>query len=305
MELSFITLDVFTQTRYRGNPLAVVTIPADGPKPTQEQKQTIAREFNLSETVFIHDVADPETNKTRQIDIFLTHSELPFAGHPTIGAAVSLLPQGVNKVITKAGPIPITQTGPDSAQAGIPHNVHLHQRRLRDLTLGANDLQSVDEIRQLELDAPVFSIVKGMSFILIELPSLELLAKVCLTGAHFPAHELLDQEWQEGFLARYYYVRTGSSQTATGIPTLSLRTRMLEKSFEDPATGSASCCLASYLSLEGDKQTTDLRRYEITQGVEIGKESSIVVDIGVKNSSIDTVTLAGPAVQVMRGHITL
>ena len=52
---------------FRGNPLAVVTIPADSPKPSQEQKQAVAREFNLSETVFVHDVADHDI-KQREID---------------------------------------------------------------------------------------------------------------------------------------------------------------------------------------------------------------------------------------------
>ncbi|KAK5995089.1 putative isomerase [Cladobotryum mycophilum] len=306
MELPFVTLDVFTHTRYRGNPLAVVTIPAGTvPPPTQDQKQTIAREFNLSETVFIHDVADPEADTTRRIDIFLTDAEIPFAGHPTIGAAVSLLPQGVTQIITKAGPIGITRTGPNSAQADIPHNVHLHRATLADFPLTPNALQAVDQISQLERSAPIFSIVKGMNFSLVELPSTDLLAQLRPTGAVFSAVDLLDQGWNQGMIGRYYYVRTGTSEDADGKPIIQIRSRMILANFEDPATGSAACCLSSYLSVEGDKQTTPTRRYEITQGVEMGKESNIVVEVSVKDSGIDTVTLAGPAVQVMRGHVTV
>lgn len=304
MELPFITVDVFTETRFRGNPLAIVTLPASGPKPTQEQKQAIAREFNLSETVFVHDVADA-ADKTRHIDIFLPFAEIPFAGHPTVGTAVSLLDQGVDTLVTKAGPIPLLQTGPRVAQASIPHNVHLHAATVRDLALAPGELPTNPQIRDLELAAPIFSVVNGVSFVLVELPSLDLLADVQLSGTHFPVDRLLDEGWRNGFLGRYYYVRTGSRQDESGRPVVSLRTRMITQTFEDPATGSAACCLASFLSTVKDKQDTPSRRYELTQGVEMGKESNIVVEVTVKDSKIEQVKLAGTAVQVTRGHITV
>ncbi|GFP54728.1 hypothetical protein ACSS6W_002590 [Trichoderma asperelloides] len=308
MELPYVTLDVFTRTRFRGNPLAVVTIPASGPKPTQDQKQAIAREFNFSETIFIHDVADPATDTSRQIDIFLTTAEIPFAGHPTIGGAITLLPQGVTQIVTKAGPIPVTQTGPDSVSIAVPHNVHLHAVSLAKYPglEPAVHLQRNETIRQLELTAPIFSLVKGMTFVPIELSSLELLAAVNVSSMEFKADNFLDADWQQGFIGRFYYVRTGTSTTKDGIPVIQLRTRMVAHDLEDPATGSASSCLASYLSIHGeDKQTTPVRRYEFTQGVEMGRESSIVVDVSLKDGALDTVTLAGSAVQVMRGHVTI
>jgi PhzF family phenazine biosynthesis protein len=87
---------------------------------------------------------------------------------------------------------------------------------------------------------------------------------------------------------------------------IQLRTRMMSRDLEDPATGSASSCLAAYLSIHGpDKQTTPKRRYEFTQGVEMGRESFIVVDVTLKDGALDTITLAGSAVQVMRGHVTI
>ncbi|KAJ3901158.1 PhzF family phenazine biosynthesis protein, partial [Lentinula edodes] len=100
LSIPFHTVDVFTQTRFLGNPLAIVLLhhpssssDSSDPKPrppvlTQHQKQLIAREFNLSETVFIHitqsNYDDPSVPFA--IDIFTTTEELPFAGHPTIGA---------------------------------------------------------------------------------------------------------------------------------------------------------------------------------------------------------------------------
>ncbi|KAH7035643.1 uncharacterized protein B0I36DRAFT_318785 [Microdochium trichocladiopsis] len=110
MKLPFATLDVFTSTRMQGNPLAVVTVPRHlRDKLAQADKQRIAREFNLSETVFLHEAGgggDDDAEGTaaaaedgagsspgsrgrrRIVDIFTVDREIPFAGHPTIGTAV-------------------------------------------------------------------------------------------------------------------------------------------------------------------------------------------------------------------------
>jgi len=83
--LSFHTLDVFTEAPYAGNPLAVV-LGAD--HLTTAQMQSIAREFNLSETIFV--MAPRDTAHTARVRIFFPTSEIPFAGHPTLGCAVLL-----------------------------------------------------------------------------------------------------------------------------------------------------------------------------------------------------------------------
>ena len=75
--LSFATVDVFTDVRFTGNPLAIVNIPQEISL-SQETKQKIAREFNFSETVFLHE--DDGTGKGRKVDIFTVNEELPFAG---------------------------------------------------------------------------------------------------------------------------------------------------------------------------------------------------------------------------------
>ncbi|KAJ4005296.1 hypothetical protein NW752_011259 [Fusarium irregulare] len=309
MELPFVTLDVFTKTRYRGNPLAVVTIPADGKttKPTQEQKQTIAREFNLSETVFIHE-NDPDVDSDvtrRVIDIFTVDTEIPFAGHPTIGAAVTLIPQGVDTVITKAGPIALFQTRPGYVQAAIPHNVRCHQKTLADLSVPApGQIASDPAIRECELNAPLFSIVNGMTFALIKLPDLEHLGKVQTCGTSLPVHKLLDAGWENGLLCKYYYV-INSQHEEDGVTVCSIRSRMMEAVMEDPATGSAASALSSYLSLQQTDLSDHAFRYEIDQGVEMGRESNIIVDVDVKESKISTVKLSGTATPVMRGHISI
>ena len=85
MQLTFHTLDVFTNRRFGGNPLAVVL---DADALSTEQMQTITREFNLSETIFVMKPEDPAN--TAKVRIFFPGGEMPFAGHPTVGCAVLL-----------------------------------------------------------------------------------------------------------------------------------------------------------------------------------------------------------------------
>lgn len=89
-KLEFVTLDVFTAKPYEGNPLAIVRVPS-GRTLSQEQKQIIAREFNLSETTFLHEKAAATEDDEWTVDIFMISKELPFAGHPTVGTACYIL----------------------------------------------------------------------------------------------------------------------------------------------------------------------------------------------------------------------
>jgi PhzF family phenazine biosynthesis protein len=79
-QLEFVTLDVFTSQPYQGNPLAIVRIP-HGTEVSQEQKQAIAREFNLSETTFLHENADGANDNLWTVDIFMV-SNCARAGYP-------------------------------------------------------------------------------------------------------------------------------------------------------------------------------------------------------------------------------
>lgn len=132
MELSFATLDVFTSTRFEGNPLAVVRVPAAlRGAVTSARKQAVAREFNLSETVFLHEPVngDAAAATVLEIDIFTVDQELPFAGHPTIGTSVLARHHfypAVETLLTKSGPIrllPPSSPGSRAVRARIAHNV--------------------------------------------------------------------------------------------------------------------------------------------------------------------------------------
>ncbi|KAJ6090001.1 hypothetical protein N7467_005217 [Penicillium canescens] len=304
MALPFTTLDVFTKTRFKGNPLAVVTIPP-GIVLTQAQKQAIAREFNLSETVFVHDVENPAATGERRFDIFTPQGEIPFAGHPTIGTAVFLHPHSVRTLLAKVGPINIEPAADGALRAAIPHNVRLHQRRLPGPDPGSFPTSQA-EIARVERLAPLFSIVKGMTFALIELPSLDLLGAVWVGALPELPAELLDDGWRDGWVTRrYYFVRLGSERVGGRIVHM-IRTRMVNQTIEDPATGSAACALSSYLSLhELEEQSVS---FEITQGVEMGRASNILIDVEVSKGldgarKLETLHLGGRAVPVMSGSI--
>jgi len=137
VQLEFVTVDVFTSQPYKGNPLAIVRIP-HGTEVSQEQKQAIAREFNLSEITFLHENADVSKDNVWTVDIFMVSQELPFAGHPTVGTACYVLSrtaqeQNVTEGIIeasfnlKAGPVKLQyDVVKGTARASIPHDVSVN-----------------------------------------------------------------------------------------------------------------------------------------------------------------------------------
>lgn len=314
LKLDFVTVDVFTDKPYGGNPLAIVRVPY-GVNVTQEEKQRIAREFNLSESTFLHENAPDATEDKWTVDIFMTTKELPFAGHPTVGTACYVLAETAEQrgikdgVINagfqlKAGPVGLRyDVAKKTAKAAIPHDVHVHKKRwgrdeLFKLQPGFAAAHERGEVKALD-DYPIVSIVKGMTFVLVELESVEALAKVSLAGQSVEI-DGLDQGWDETFIGTYFYVRTGKSESGA----TQFRTRMIEGPLEDPATGSAASDLVAYLSLKGKAGET--LKYELVQGVEMGRRSEIFIDVVMaKDGGIGTVYLEGGAVQVMEGRVTV
>ncbi|KAK7516089.1 uncharacterized protein IWZ02DRAFT_49800 [Phyllosticta citriasiana] len=327
IRLEYCTFDVFTLKRFAGNPLAIVHVPAST-KLGQEDKQIVAREFNYSETVFLHAQEHDRAN-TWRIDIFLTMAEVPFAGHPTIGAAVcalSRLPPAPGQdgrlvegtFITKAGEIPVRYYPHDGvATARIPHNVHIHsgvlsRTQLLKIQPSIAILDSA-KLPRVPLRSPVVSIVKGMTFALIQVNSLATLNAVA-TGS-FAVDVPLDKDWDQSFVALYFYFRQADSTDGTR----NLRTRMVEGTLEDPATGSAASALACYLSLV-DQQTDgdggggggargQTLKYHILQGVEMGRKSEIGVEVTLAPTAdpraVETVVLSGSAMRIMEGSLSL
>jgi len=144
---------------------------------------------------------------------------------------------------------------------------------------------------------PVVSIVKGMTFVLVNLVSEKQLQSTGTTGkAVEPA---LDPEWESAFTGGYYYTLKRSGRKFT------LNVRMIEALLEDPATGSAACCISAFLALEAYKEAADRGgQYEfyITQGVTMGRKSEIKVTVTMtEDGKLDTIKLGGSSVAVMKG----
>ena len=320
--IKYATFDVFTQTRLKGNPLAVVMIPR-ATVLDQDTKQAIAKEFNYSETVFLHEAED-DGSLDRTIDIFTTISELPFAGHPTIGSICCIAQKGGGDaaqnftVMTKAGPIPSKFDGRTRwAVANIPHNVHIHSNyltrsavnslfRFPELRIG-DDLLSVWPVQGENSfeDLPVVSIVKGMTFILIDLSRTPDYLEVLEVGrqATYADAVKLDEDWAPSFVAPYFY----SILSQSGKQPTRIRTRMMEpKIGEDPATGSAACTLGAYLALQNGKGGQSYK-FDIEQGVEMGRASQIGVEVVLAEDgkAVESMLLSGTAVQVTEGTLML
>ena len=153
---------------------------------------------------------------------------------------------------------------------------------------------------------PVFSIVKGLSFTLVELHNVE--KELGVVKSYAPevdyGTDALDDGWTPSFHGVYYYVKLSQAPNQ-GTDIVKVRTRMIEPNIgEDPCTGSAACTLAAYLSLEsgGPGKTTT---YEIEQGVEMGRPGKIEVRVKLDSSgkAIEELVLMGSSVLVQRGTI--
>ncbi|KIW09161.1 uncharacterized protein PV09_00096 [Verruconis gallopava] len=291
MQLQFVTLDVFTDRKFVGNPLAVIHLPSSAANLPQDTKQAIAREFNLSEIVFLHEQTEDDIKSSEaRIDIFTALAEVPFAGHPTIGTGVYVLEclqkTDILALRTKAGRKTISKTD-RGVSVALAHEIHVHDKPFAGLAFDHH---------------PVVSIVKGMNFILVKLPDLVDLATQDdnLVGMRncYTSYPALDEGWREGLLTTFYYVDLGVDADSGR---RKLRTRAFGAR-EDPGTGSASAALSAYLSLTENGPT--MRKFHLTQGVEMGRQCDIFVDVIMSaDGGIESVSLSGVAVMVMKGNI--
>lgn len=320
IRLPYVTLDVFTTKSLAGNPLGVVRL-LPGQSLTQSQKQDIAREFNYSETIFIHESED-QAAAEHIIDIFMTDAELPFAGHPTIGAAfllsTSLSPSGglgANRnIITKAGPIPYQfDAARKMAFIDVPHNFYAHKHEVSpEEAASAGVPASVAE--KILGPSSVVSIVKELTFVIVELPSNEVLSTVSGSVDASKLRGTLDHPWfTGGFLGTWYFVNNGRKEDGT----VYISSRMVTNlgALEDPAAGSGASAFSVYWAKrvlgEGrkgaDGTSSVTTSFEIKQGVDMGRPSEIwtEVELEVGTGDVRRVVLGGSAVQVMEGYITI
>jgi trans-2,3-dihydro-3-hydroxyanthranilate isomerase len=290
MKRRLYTLDVFTKRPFAGNPLAVI---ADGDGLPPARMQAIAREMNLSETVFIQ---RPTNNRAlARLRIFTTLRELPLAGHPVIGTWFLLAELGV--VPAQEGEVHILQqTGAGILPVAIrfakgrPELVIMTQRPARfqrarfsraelSATLG---LSSAD----FEPSLPLEFVSTGISNLMVPLRTRAALKKIRMN-----LHALRKLLGRDGVMAYCFTLGSATRAYARGMVPWALQ--------EDPATGSAAGSLGAYLVKHGEIEPR--QPLSILQGVEIGRPSEIRVEVEKTEDGGLTPFVSGAAVRVFEG----
>jgi trans-2,3-dihydro-3-hydroxyanthranilate isomerase len=296
---AFHTLDVFTDTIFGGNPLAVLT---DARGLSTEQMRQICREFNLSETVFV--LPPEDASHTRRVRIFTPGRELPFAGHPTVGtafllAATGMIPltEGETRIVLGegVGPVPVTIR----VENGKPVSAQLTTAQapeFRSDTPTARDIAALlsldaSDVSTTSLTAEAVSC--GVPFLIAPLTSRDAVSRARLDRATW--QRVLANGW-----TKEVYLFDASAVSAGG----AIRARMFAPDLgigEDPATGSAAACLAAYLA----KHAADgaALSWTVEQGFEMGRPSILSLSAEKSDGKIGAVRVAGKSVLVSEGTI--
>jgi trans-2,3-dihydro-3-hydroxyanthranilate isomerase len=288
---------VFTDERLTGNQLAVVLEP-DGLDTAA--MQAIAREFNLSETVFVF--PPDETKHRAKLRIFTPASELPFAGHPTVGTAVLLgrLDGGASArdFILELGIGPVrcnvTAAGPDRGRAvfGLPRLPQDIGAPADDATIAAALGVDVADIGFDGLRAARWS--AGAPYSIVPVSGLDAIKRCQVNAAHWGKAFGFDSHAAAYMICREAVSREHAFHTRMFAPGAGIA--------EDPATGSAAAALAGYLALYGGyKDGAHVLRIE--QGYEMGRPSVIELTLKLVAGKLGGASIGGGAVEVSEGTI--
>jgi len=291
--LAFYIVDVFSEEKYAGNQLAVIR----GAKAlSKEQMQRIAKEMNYSETTFI--ASDEQRDGGYDVRIFTPETELPFAGHPTLGTAYVIQQEIVKRPEEKivlnlgVGQIPVSisyrgeepevlwmkQINPTFGQTFDPESI--------------SDILSLDA-REIDSNFPIQDVSTGVPVIIAPLKTIDALKRARIVKEKYfeliqttdaksilifcPETYRKEHDLSVRFFADYY-----------GVP-------------EDPATGSANGCLAGYLLKHRyfGKDKIDIR---VGQGYEIGRPSLLLLRAEQKQKEID-VFVGGKVIMIAKGTL--
>ncbi|WP_309663826.1 PhzF family phenazine biosynthesis protein [Tabrizicola sp.] len=299
--LTFHTCDVFTDQPFAGNPLAIV-LGADDLTPAR--MQILAREFNLSETIFVQRPVNPA--HTARVRIFFPTAEIPFAGHPTIGCAIHLAeamagPGDFLRQIVleeEAGLVPVTvrrENGVSLAELVapvIPHGVTGAPDS--ELALNRERLAAAVGLKPGDIG---FGLHRpglwqgGPRFLYVPVADKDALARAR------PQQPVWSEIMHGGGVDCAYLYTPGTGcdyQARMFSPTAGIP--------EDPATGSASAILAAQLRAAG-ALGPDETRLTLFQGVEMGRPSRIGLTIRRANGALQEVRISGGAVPISTGKI--
>jgi trans-2,3-dihydro-3-hydroxyanthranilate isomerase len=302
----FVQLDVFTQTPLSGNPLAIFP---DARGLTDAEVQAFAREMNLSETTFIlpRDAAT-EAREGKKVRIFTVEQELPFAGHPTLGTALHLYAsQGrsnskkSDEIILdlKAGKIPVRFSA-NSENAGrdrVDGQV-FGEMRQRDPEFGtALSREEVARVIGIAVDEissewPIQPVSTGLTFTIVPFRNRQTLSDLKFSYAQ--AAEFLKNTG-----AHFFYFLSPVRREGR----LEVRARMFFYGGEDPATGSAAGCAASWLVKHGIANSDE--QMLIRQDAECRRPSEMYVRATRERERVTDVRVGGYAIEVLRGTVAL
>ena len=304
MRCRFITADVFTSRPLEGNPLAVFP---DARGLSDGLMQRIAREFNLSETTFVFPPEDPAN--TRLVRIFTPKTELPFAGHPTVGTAYVLAALGEvpltgdeTRIVLeeKIGPVPVlirSENGrPVFTQLSVPQIPEVGPPPPVDPVLLAEmlSLNRDDLVTDGEDFPQPFSC--GSAFLFVPLRSRDALRRARLRIDLW--EKLLAGTWAS---ILYPFCREPE------LPGSHFRARMFSASIgigEDPATGGAVSAFGGYVGLRApERDGTETRIIE--QGFEMGRPSFLRLEVDKRDGEIVAVRVGGSSVMVSEGTMEI
>jgi trans-2,3-dihydro-3-hydroxyanthranilate isomerase len=295
MDYRYFICDVFTDTRFGGNQLAVLP---EAIGLSERQMQQIAREFNFSESAF---VLPAQQGNARRVRIFTPTAEVPFAGHPNVGTAFVLATMGsfgpIDSTITvtfeeKAGLVPVTirqRNGSLWCELSAPERLSLGKTVSAGCLASAVSLVVGDVVTTTHL--PQVASV-GLPFLMVELRDWAALKRARVNAPGFDALAA------QGVIPDVHlYVKSADE--------FDIRARMFapfDGVPEDPATGSANCALAGLLRHYGDAADGTMS-WRIAQGVEMGRPSVLEAQAEKRSGIVVETRVGGASVLVSEGVI--
>ncbi len=299
MRRQFFTLDVFTDAPFAGNPLAVV-LDAEGIDDARMQR--IAREFNLAETVFV--VAPRDPVNTAALRIFTPARELPFAGHPTVGAAALLAHLRAPQLLAAQDLRLVLEEKVGDVVCVARHRrgqalaAYFTLPRLPQRSAAPPSAAEIADRLGLETTDIGFGAHRptvygaGVDFLFAPIASAAAIARADPDRTRWGAG---------GGPAVYLYASDPPGSGAA------YRARMFASGWgvrEDPATGAAASAFAGVL-MEFDRPADGERSVVIEQGVEMGRPSVIALGLEVEGGALRSATIGGSAVLIAEGTIDL
>ncbi|MBI4400921.1 MAG: PhzF family phenazine biosynthesis protein [Nitrospirae bacterium] len=302
--LKFYQADVFTDVPFGGNPVAVVP---DAVELSDLELQQIAREMNLSETVFILPPMDPAA--AVKVRIFTPTQEIPFAGHPVLGAFFVLGKLGRLTLIE-----PVTRVLHECNIGVFPVELHVRQGEIDRVVMSQPLPQFLGPVEPVE---DLFEIAKALG-----------LSKGLITGTKFPVEVVStglpvmivpvrtltavrsivpDVTAIKNLCERYGVNGIMVFTTVTVEEFSTVHTRMFAPAVgvvEDPATGSASGALGAYLVQNGVVEVGPTTEIVAEQGYELDRPSRILIQVESDDDAIQAVKVGGQVVMMMEGALT-